>query len=68
MRTNIVIDDRLMKLAMKATRAHTKRGAVEEGLRLLVRTRAQAKVRALRGKISWRGDLNRSRSDRAAHK
>lgn len=64
MRTNIEIDDKLMKDALKATGAKTKREAVELGLRTLVRLRAQEKVRELRGKITWEGDLNAMRTER----
>jgi len=64
MRTNIDIDDRLMRQAMRSSRARTKRAAVEAGLRLLIQTRAQATIRRLRGKIRWDGDLNASRLGR----
>lgn len=64
MRTNIDIDDRLMRKAMKSSRSRTKRAAVEAGLRLLVQTRAQAGIRRLRGKIRWAGDLRKSRLGR----
>lgn len=63
MRTNIVIDDRLMKESLRATGLKTKREVVEEGLRTLVRLRKQAEVRQLRGKLNWRGDLTAMRSD-----
>ena len=53
MRTNIVIDDDLMKAAMKAGEFKTKRDAVEEGLRLVARRAAYQKLRAARGKLSW---------------
>jgi antitoxin ParD1/3/4 len=53
MRTNIVIDDELMKAAMKAGEFKTKRDAVEEGLRLVARRAAYQKLRAARGKLSW---------------
>lgn len=45
MRTNIDIDDRLMRQAMRSSRSRTKRAAVEAGLRLLIQTRAQANIR-----------------------
>ena len=64
MRTNIEIDDDLMRQAMRSSGATTKRAAVEEGLRLLVRTRAQASLRKLRGKVSWTGNLQTSRLER----
>ncbi len=63
-RTNIEIDDKLMKDALKATGAKTKREAVELGLKTLVRLRLQEKARELRGKITWEGDLNAMRTDR----
>ncbi len=64
MRTNIEIDDKLMKDALRATGAKTKREAVELGLKTLVRLRAQEKARELKGKITWEGDLNAMRTDR----
>lgn len=64
MRTNIVIDDKLMKAALKATGAKTKREAVELGLRTLVRLREQEQIRDLRGKIHWDGDLDDCRTDK----
>ena len=64
MRTNIEIDDLLMRRAMRSSTATTKRGVVEEALRLLVQTRRQADVRRLRGKVCWKGDLHTSRLER----
>lgn len=64
MRTNIEIDDKLMQAALRATGAKTKREAVELGLKTLVDLRAQEKARALRGTITWEGDLNALRTDR----
>jgi Arc/MetJ family transcription regulator len=40
MRTKIDIDDRLMRQAMRTSGAPKKRAVVEEGLRLLIQTRA----------------------------
>ncbi len=64
MRTNIVIDDRLMREALRTTGLKTKREAVEMGLRTLVRLNRQAEIRRLRGKLDWQGDLNAMRTDR----
>ena len=64
MRTNIDIDDGLMRKAMRCSGAGTKRAAVEEALRLLVRTRGQASIRRLRGKVAWEGNLHTSRLGR----
>jgi Arc/MetJ family transcription regulator len=66
MRTNIDIDDRLMRQAMRRSGARTKRAVVEEGLRLLIQTKGQASIRHLRGKVAWQGDPNLSRLDRVA--
>jgi Arc/MetJ family transcription regulator len=63
MRTNIVIDDKLMRDALRATGLKTKREAVEEGLRTLVRLSRQGEIRRLRGKLDWQGNLHAMRSD-----
>ena len=64
MRTNIEIDDTLMKDVLRATGAKTKREVVELGLQTLLELKAQAKARSLRGKITWEGDLRAMRTDR----
>ena len=64
MRTNIVIEDKLMRDTLRATGLKTKREAVELGLRTLLRLRRQADIRRLRGKLEWQGDLNAMRTDR----
>jgi len=61
MRTNIVIDDNLMADALKATGLRTKKEAVEEGLKLLVKRNKQQVIRRLRGKLHWEGDLEEMR-------
>ena len=63
MRTNIDIDDKLMKAAMQATGSATKKGTVEEGLRLLVKIDRQTDLRKLRGTLDWDGDLDEMRQD-----
>jgi len=64
MRTNIVIDDKLMRDTLRATGLKTKREAVELGLRTLLRLRQQEQVRRYRGKLNWRDDLEAMRRDR----
>jgi Arc/MetJ family transcription regulator len=64
MRTNIVIDDKLMAEALKATGVKTKREAVELGLRTLVKVGRQSEVRQLRGKVNWQGDIEAMRRDK----
>ncbi|MBI4575962.1 MAG: type II toxin-antitoxin system VapB family antitoxin [Planctomycetes bacterium] len=65
-RTNIVIDDRLMREAMKATGAKTKREAVDIALRRIVDKRsAYQALRRLRGKGVWAGDVDALRRARS---
>lgn len=64
MRTNVVVVDRLMRDALRLTGLKTKREAVELGLQTLVRLGKQAKIRHLRGKLAWRGDLDGLRRDK----
>ena|GEM_PF-123846 len=62
-RTNIDIDDDLIKEAIAVTGAKTKKDVVTEALRLLVRTRQQAGIKKLRGKLKWEGSLDEMRTD-----
>ena len=64
MRTNIVIDDRLMTDAMAASGSRTKRETVELALRTLLALRRQEGIRAFRGALAWEGDLDAMRLDR----
>ena len=64
MRTNILIDDKLMADALRLTGLKTKREAVELGLRTLLRLRQQEEIKLLRGKLQWQGDLNAMRTDK----
>jgi Arc/MetJ family transcription regulator len=64
MRTNIVIDDKLMKETLRLTGLRTKREAVELGLRTIVRLRKQEQIRRFRGRLNWQGDLDAMRTDR----
>ena len=64
MRTNIVIDDALMQAALEATGLQTKRAVVEAALKLVVRLKAQERMRDLRGRVAWEGDLEESRRSR----
>jgi Arc/MetJ family transcription regulator len=63
MRTNIVIDDQLMRETLRVTGLKTKREAVERGLRTLLRLSKQERIRRFRGKLRWEGDLDAMRRD-----
>jgi Arc/MetJ family transcription regulator len=62
MRTNIVIDDRLMNDALKATGLKTKKEVVELGLKTLLKLNQQANIKELKGKLKWDGDLDAMRN------
>jgi len=61
MRTNIVIDDRLMEAAKSASGLSTKKEIVEKGLELLIRLNKQKEIKSWRGKLNWKGDLDQMR-------
>jgi Arc/MetJ family transcription regulator len=61
MRTNIHLDDRLVRRAARLTGLKTKRAIVHRGLEVLVRLKQQEKIRRYRGKLSWQGNLGKSR-------
>jgi Arc/MetJ family transcription regulator len=63
MRTNVVIDDDLMNRALRSGEFRTKRAAIEQGLKLLVQINSQKKLKKLKGKIHWEGDLESMRRD-----
>lgn len=63
MRTNIEIDDKLMKQAMKAAGATTKRETVEKALEMLVKRAEQSAILKLKGKVKWEGDIDSWRRD-----
>jgi Arc/MetJ family transcription regulator len=65
MRTNIDIDDDLLKRAMRDSGAKTKKAAVEEGLKILIQAKAQASILKLRGKVKFFDDVERSRLERS---
>jgi Arc/MetJ family transcription regulator len=64
MRTNVVIDDKLMESALKMSGLKTKKDAIEEGLKLLVQLKGQEKIKGFRGKLKWTGNLDEMRLDK----
>jgi Arc/MetJ family transcription regulator len=63
-RTNIDIDDGLIRKARKLTRLKTKRQIVDKALELLVRSESRKGILRYYGKGIWRGDLKASRRNR----
>jgi Arc/MetJ family transcription regulator len=58
MRTNIEIDDQLMKQALRLTKLKTKRAVVEAALQMLVRVKRQEGILKLAGKVHWDGNID----------
>ncbi len=63
-RTNIDIDDGLLRKARKLTRLKTKRQIVDKALELLVRSESRKAILEYYGSGIWEGDLKRSRRNR----
>ena len=63
-RTNIVLDDALIKQCLKITGIKTRRNLVDHALRELLRHENQKKILELQGSIDWEGDLSNWRKDR----
>jgi Arc/MetJ family transcription regulator len=63
MRTNIEIDEKLIEEAMKISGLKTKKAAVEAGLKLIITLKHQEKIKNLRGKLKWVGNLEQMRLD-----
>ncbi len=64
MRTNIDIDEAILKEVQRLTGARTKREAVDVALRELVSQHRRLGLLKLRGRVRWEGDLETSRSAR----
>ena len=62
-RTNIVIEDALMKKVLAITGLKTKKEAVELGLQTILRLDQAKKIKELRGKLHWEGNLDEMRTD-----
>lgn len=58
MRTNIVLDDKLVKEAMKLSGKHTKREVVDFALHELINYYRRLEIRNFRGKLKWEGNLD----------
>jgi Arc/MetJ family transcription regulator len=63
-RTNIVIDEKLIKAGLKTTGIKTRRALVDYALRDLLRHESQKRILELKGKVHWEGDLSSMRKGR----
>ena len=62
MRTNIDIDDKLLKEAMKYAKLSSKKELINHALDEYIRLQKRKKLMALKGKITWEGNLDEMRS------
>ncbi len=60
-RTNIVMDSKLVKAGLKATGLRTRRELVDYALRELLRHKQQKKLLELKGNVTWEGNLKEMR-------
>ena len=65
-RTNIVLDEKLVREGLKTTGMKTRRALVDHALRELVRREKQVGLLGLKGKIGWAGNLGAMRRTRTA--
>jgi Arc/MetJ family transcription regulator len=65
MRTNIEIDDKLMKEAQRLSGLKTKRAVIDAALRMFVRVKRQSDILKLAGKVEFWDDFD-GRKDRSA--
>lgn len=63
-RTNVVLDNKLIEAGFKATGLKTRRELIDFALRELLRHKQQEKLLALKGKVTWEGDLEEMRAGR----
>lgn len=61
MRTNIVLNDKLVKEGMRLTKAKTKKELINLALEELVVRRKRKRILKLEGKIKWEGSLDEMR-------
>jgi Arc/MetJ family transcription regulator len=65
MRTNIILDEKLVTQGIKLTNLRTRRALVDYALRELIRRKQQRKIMALRGQVDWEGNLVEMRQKRS---
>ena len=63
-RTNIVLDVKLVEAGLEATGLRTRRELVDFALRELLRHDQQKRLLALKGKVTWEGNLEEMRTGR----
>ena len=64
-RTNIVLDEQLVQRGLKVSGCKSKRELVDLALREFLKTAKRRELLAFRGRVTWKGDLDRLRRSRA---
>ena len=64
-RTNVVLDEKLVKDCIKATGIKTQKALIDYALRELLRHEKQIEILELKGKINWNGNLDEWRQGRS---
>jgi len=64
MRTNIVLDEKLIEKGKKYTGINTKKELVDFALRELIKRKKRKGILQLKGKLRWEGDLKEMRRSR----
>lgn len=63
-RTNIDLDDRLVKEGLRVFKCKTKKELIHLALKELLKTEKRKEILKLRGKLKWEGDLEEMRRSR----
>lgn len=64
-RTNIELDDQLVREGMRMTGLETKRDLVHQALKTFVRKQHLKRFLELKGKVRWEGNLKKMRRGRS---
>jgi Arc/MetJ family transcription regulator len=64
MRTNIVLDDKLVEEGMAITGIKTKKELVNYALKSLIDRKKMYEILSLKGKVNWEGSIEEMRSNR----
>ncbi len=65
-RTNILLDEKLVREGMRTTGIKTRRALVDHALRELVRRERQTDLLSLKGRVQWEGNIDAMRRTRTA--
>jgi hypothetical protein len=64
MRTNIILNDKLVSDCLEASGIKTKKDLIEQALNLFLQVKKQGRIKNYRGKLPWTGDLSKERTEK----